>query len=209
MTTVTRWWWVRHAPVLNVDGIIYGSDDVACDTSDRQSFENLASQLPADAVWLTSHLTRTHRTANAIADAGLDFPEPVQETHLGEQDFGHWQGSSWDEMRNKDSDIYDAFWEMPARNRPPGGESFADLINRVGAVIDRYTQDHAGKDIVAVTHGGTIRGAISHALDLTPETGMAFTVGTLSLTRLEHVEGGLLRGKGGAWRAVTINQPAK
>lgn len=209
MTTVTRWWWVRHAPVVGVDGIIYGSDDVQCDTSDRASFENLAANLPSDAVWLTSHLSRTHKTAQAIAEAGLDYPTPIQERDFGEQDFGDWQGSSWDEMRTQDTHIYDTFWERPARNRPPGGESFADQINRVGALIDRYTGAHPGKDIVAVTHGGTIRSAIAHALELTPETAMSFTVGTLSLTRLEHIEGGLLRGKGRSWRAVSINLPAK
>ena len=188
---------------------MYGADDVECDTSDRASFEGLASRLPSDALWLTSHLSRTHRTAQAIGDAGLEFPAPLQERHLGEQDFGDWQGTSWDQMRARDQVIYDAFWESPARNRPPGGESFADQIDRVGAIIEQYTAQHKGRDIVAVTHGGTIRAAISHALELTPETAMSFTVSTLSLTRLDHIEGGLLRGKGKAWRAVTINQPAK
>lgn len=209
MSIVTKWWWVRHAPVVDQDGIIYGANDVLCDTSDRQSFEGLAARLPGDAIWLTSHLSRTHRTASAIGDAGLNFPNPVQERHLGEQDFGDWQGSTWDEMRSKDEAIYDAFWEKPARNRPPGGESFADQIARVGAIVDQYTSDHSGKDIVAVTHGGTIRAAISHALELTPETGMSFTIGTLSLTRLEHIAGGLLKGKGRSWRAASVNQPAK
>lgn len=209
MSIVTRWWWVRHAPVVDQEGIIYGANDVLCDTTDRQSFEGLASRLPADAVWLTSHLSRTHRTANAIGDAGLNFPPPIQERNLGEQDFGDWQGSTWDGMRSADEATYDAFWEKPARNRPPGGESFADQIARVGEVIDQYTADHSGKDIVAVTHGGTIRAAISHALELTPETGMSFTIGTLSLTRLEHIEGGLLKGKGRSWRAAMVNQPAK
>ncbi len=188
---------------------MYGSNDVDCDTSDRASFEGLASVLPSDAVWLTSHLSRTHRTANAISDSGLNFPTPIQERHLGEQSFGDWQGTSWDDMRAQDEVSYDVFWESPARNRPPGGESFSDQISRVGAIIEKYTYMHAGKDIVAVTHGGTIRAAISHALGLTPETGMSFTVSTLSLTRLEHIEGGLLRGKGRSWRAVSINQPAK
>jgi alpha-ribazole phosphatase len=209
MSTTTKWWWVRHAPVVGVEGVMYGSNDVDCDTSDWASFEGLASVLPSDAVWLTSHLSRTHRTANAIGDAGLNFPTPIQERHLGEQSFGDWQGISWDDMRAQDEVSYDAFWETPARNRPPGGESFSDQISRVGAIIEKYTDMHAGKDIVAVTHGGTIRAAISHALDLTPETGMSFTVSTLSLTRLEHIEGGLLKGKGRSWRAVSINQPAK
>ncbi len=209
MTTVTRWWWVRHAPVVGVDGLMYGSDDVQCDTSDGVSFAALASRLPSDAVWLTSHLSRTHRTAQAIGEAGLRFPKPIAEVHLGEQHFGDWQGISWNDMRSRDPAGYETFWEQPARNRPPGGESFADMIARVGAVIEHYTALHAGRDIVAVTHGGTIRAAITHALDIPPETGMSFTVDTLSMTRLDHIEGGLLRGKGKAWRAVSINQPAK
>ena len=50
--------------------------------------------------------------------------------------------------------------------------------------------------------------AVAHGLGLTPERGMSFAIDTLSVTRLEHVEGGLLRGKGGAWRIGAINQPS-
>jgi alpha-ribazole phosphatase len=206
---VTTWWWVRHAPVVDMEGIIYGSDDVACDTTDDLSFKGLAGILPADAVWLTSHLSRTHRTAAAIREAGLEYPTPIIEEHLGEQDFGRWQGQTWDGMQSRDPDTYDTFWQRPARNSPPGGESFEDLITRAGAVIERRTREHKGKNIVAVAHGGTIRAAISHGLQLSPETGMSFSVGTLSVTRLEHVEGGLLNGKGGAWRVAFINRSPK
>ena len=30
----TRWWWVRHAPVREDNGRIYGQKDLGCDTSD-------------------------------------------------------------------------------------------------------------------------------------------------------------------------------
>ena len=33
----TRWWWVRHAPVREDGGCIYGQDDLGCDTSDLGS----------------------------------------------------------------------------------------------------------------------------------------------------------------------------
>jgi len=213
MNDVTRWWWVRHAPVPSVVGTIYGGNDVPCDVSDRASFRALAAALPADAVWLTSHLTRTHLTARAIREAARDlappprFPDPVAEAHLGEQCFGEWQGATWDEMEARDPDAFRKFWETPARARPPGGESFADQIARVSAVIDRYTAEHAGRDIVAIAHGGTIRAAMAHSLGLPPEGGMSFTVSTLSVTCLEHVRGGLLRGRGGAWRVVRVNTP--
>ncbi|MBI2978465.1 MAG: histidine phosphatase family protein [Rhodospirillales bacterium] len=206
MSRVTRWWWVRHAPVVGVDGIIYGADDVACDVSDAASFRALAKTLPGEAVWVTSHLTRAVKTAKAIAEAGLAFPEPVVERDLAEQSFGDWQGLSWDQMRELDQTSHDAFWQDPTRARPPGGESFADQIRRTARVIERMTTEHEGRDIVAVAHGGTVRAAVAHALGLAPEQGMAITVGTLSVSVLEHVKGGLLRGRGGAWRVVSINR---
>lgn len=205
----TRWWLVRHAPVVGVEGKIYGADDVECDTTDVASFNALAKRLPTGALWLTSHLSRAKLTAAAIKAAGLDYPEPEVIDDLGEQSFGHWQGRTWDEMKAADPTVYDAFWSDPVRNRPPGGESFADQVARVGRVIDTYTAKHPGRDIVAVSHGGTVRAALSHALGLQPEAGMAITIHTLSLTRIEHVPGGLLRGKGNPWRIVHVNRPAR
>ena len=207
MTTVTRWWFVRHAPVTGMKGRLYGSSEVECDTSDVAAFAALAAKLPADALWIASHLSRTHKTAAAIRAAGLDAPEPIVEPEIREQDFGDWQQLTWDEMHKNDPDAYTAFWDAPARNAPPGGESFADVVTRTARAIDRYTAEHAGRDIVAVCHGGSIRGALAHAMGLSPEGGMAVTIDTLSLTRIDHVDGGLLRGKGATWRLMGVNHP--
>ena len=54
-----------------------------------------------------------------------------------------------------------------------------------------------------------MRAAISHALDIDPAAGMALTVHTLSVSVIEHVPDGLLRGRGGAWRVVHVNRPAR
>ena len=107
MTSVTRWWFVRHAPVPNTEGRLYGSANVACDTSDRKAFLGLARKLPSDAIWVTSHLTRTLETAAAIRGAGLNAPEPSIEPGICEQNFGDWQQLSWDEMEKKDPNILD------------------------------------------------------------------------------------------------------
>ncbi len=210
MSGLTRWWWVRHAPVVGVNSVTYGANDVDCDVSDKAQFRVLAEALPVGAVWVTSHLTRAKKTARAIAeagtDAGLDVSGPIVEEDLGEQNFGDWQGLSWDQMQESDAETYDAFWADPTRSRPPGGESFADQIARTGAVIERLTAEHAGRDIVAVAHGGTIRAALAVALELAPEQGMAIRLDTLSVSVLEHVEDGLLRGAGGVWRVVGVNR---
>src|ERR1700690_4119104 len=71
----TRWWWVRHAPVREDGGRIYGQKDIGCDTSDREVFEAVGKILPRNAVWYASNLRRTHQTADAIWAGG--FPKPA------------------------------------------------------------------------------------------------------------------------------------
>src|SRR2546423_14880425 len=51
----TRWWWVRHAPVREDGGCIYGQKDIGCDTSDRVVFEAVGKILPRNAIWYASH----------------------------------------------------------------------------------------------------------------------------------------------------------
>src|SRR5579859_3261851 len=90
----TRWWWIRHAPVVINDGRCYGQSDLPCRTDDEAGFRRLAACLPKDAVWVVSNLMRTHQTAAAIVAAGLPGPDPIPgpdvqvESGLAEQHFG-------------------------------------------------------------------------------------------------------------------------
>jgi broad specificity phosphatase PhoE len=201
--TVTRWWWVRHAPVINPSGTIYGATDPIADVSDEVSFQGLARRLPAGAVWVTSHLTRAKQTAAAIRAAGLAFAEPAVEPDLGEQSFGAWHGRTYAEVEREVGAHH--FWLAPACTRPPQGESFVDLMARAAPVIDRLTRDHRGRDIVCVAHGGTIRAAVAHALALDPEVALRISTANLATTRLDHVNGDGTD----AWRIGWINLAAK
>ncbi len=205
-STVTRWWWIRHAPVIDGAGRLYGQEDLDCDTGNRARFEILASLIPADAVWFATPLNRTRKTLAAIADAGPHEPEPTLVADFMEQYFGDWQGLRWDEMEARDPEKYAEFWTDPSGNAPPGGESFAGVIERVAPAMERLTNEHGGRDIVCVAHGGSIRAAVAHALDLHHERGLSLTIDTLSLTRIDHIEGGVLNGRGQAWRVVGVNR---
>lgn len=204
-TQTTRWWWVRHAPANRHGGIIYGSGEVSCDTSDAASFRGLAQRLPADALWVTSHLSRTKKTAAAIIQGGAQASEPLIEEGLAEQNFGDWQGRTHEELARQNTPSYHKFWLAPARHAPPGGESFTDVIVRVGAVIERLTEAHAGRDIVAVAHGGSIRAALAVAfgVEANPDASLNFSVDNLSITHIDHIPG---PGAGGNWRIVAVNQ---
>ena len=164
----TRWWWVRHAPVREDNGCIYGQSDLDCDTSDRVVFEAVGKILPRNAVWYASNLKRTHQTADAIWAAG--FPKPASMPHekaFAEQHLGQWQG-----MNRKAflaSLPPDRHWLTTVDEPAPGGESFMDLYNRTCGPSTRITREQAGRDVIAVTHGGTIRAAVALALGGEPE----------------------------------------
>ncbi len=207
---VTRWWWVRHAPVTVNKGCCYGQTDLPCETDARHGFASLAKRLPSAASWVMTPLKRTHMTASALVAAGSDGPDLIPgpdvaiEPDLIEQHFGDWQGQRYADLEKQRGDEWHRFWLAPAHETPPGGESFVSLIARVHGAITRLNERLAGRDIVAVTHGGTIRAALALALDLTPEAALAFTIDNLSLTRLDHFPG---PGLGHGWRVGVVNQP--
>jgi alpha-ribazole phosphatase len=200
----TRWWWIRHAPVPD-GGRIYGQRDLDCDCGDVEIFRILARELPRDAVWLTSNLARTKQTAAAILAAAPDghagiAPAPVPA--FAEQHLGAWQGLERKAFYATRKVGTHTLWFAPARERPPGGESFVDLVERVSPVIASLTRAHRGKDIVAVTHGGTIRAALALALGLDPQAALGFTIENCSLTRLDHLSPD---GASALWRVVAVN----
>lgn len=199
----TRWWWVRHAPVREDGGCIYGQTDIGCDCSDRVVFEAVGKILPRNAVWFASNLKRTHQTAQALWDAG--FPKPAQMTHepaFAEQHLGEWQGLNRAAFFASRPIAVGSYWFAPIDDPAPGGESFMDLYSRVKGAIARINTSCAGRDVVAVAHGGTIKAALGVALGDQPEKGLAFTIDNVSVTRLDHLASD---GHSG-WRVPMVNQ---
>ena len=195
---MTRWWWVRHAPVIGNDGCLYGQTDMSCDCGDRDAFAGLARKLPKDAVWITSPLKRTIMTADAIRDAGLGGPPAIVEPLLMEQNFGDWQGKKYSDV------VRHRMWIAAAAHTPPGGENFIAVMARVRRAIEHFNLVYAGRDLIAVVHGGTIKAALGLALELEPELALAFSVDNLSLSIMERFSEA---GSSHDWRVVTVNQP--
>lgn len=207
----TRWWWIRHAPVDNPERRLYGQQDLPCNCSELALFQSLAGRLPTGGVWLTSHLRRTRETAEAVLPHFVNgengAPELIAEPTLAEQNFGAWQGMTFNELKTHLADSFDEFWANPAKARPPEGESFADVIKRVGTTIDKMNRTYAGRDVIAFAHGGSIRAALAHALNIDADAALSLRIDNCSLTRIDHVMGdgrpapGALR----PWRVSAVN----
>jgi alpha-ribazole phosphatase len=204
----TRWWWVRHAPVPD-GGRIYGQRDLDCDCSDAKVFRAVAARLPQNAVWITSALKRAKQTAAAIhaASDGKHAPSDMPgHAAFNEQHLGDWQGQERNAFRREHNITAMDFWLTKGDARAPGdgGESFPDLVARVVPLIEQLNIQHSGRDIITVTHGGTIRAALGHALGGAPTVAHAFTIDNVSISVIEH-----LRRKdqksGGVWRVDGVN----
>ena len=199
----TRFWLIRHAVVEeNARARLYGIMDVElCPHSlaaQGPAYRALAQRLPRPAHWLVSPLSRTRHTAEAILRAGYPAVNLAVEPGLIEQDLGGWQGLRHADLPAKLTQPAHAFWPLAGDERPPGGESMADVVARVGAALERLAGEHAGGDVVAVAHGGAIRAAVAHALGIGAGPALHLSVHNLSLTLLERHPAG--------WLVVGVNE---
>lgn len=199
----TRFWLLRHALVEeNARAVLYGRMDVPlCQNTlvaQKSSYAALAGRLPREAVWLVTPLQRTHSTAAAIQRAGYPAVTPSVEPALTEQDLGEWQGLAHADLPAKLRSPGHAFWPLGAAEVPPGGESMDQVVLRVGSAMDRLAEQHAGRDVVAISHGGAIRAAVAHALGVGAHAALHMSVQNLSLSVLERFSEG--------WKLVTLNE---
>lgn len=139
-------------------GLSQGGAAQALATAEKLA-EKLASnrETPAEVV-MASDLLRARQTAEIIADVlGL----PVQlDAGLREQHLGELEGKLYIEQFG-DSTVQgtiDGLWRDPFR-RPPGGESIADMYDRVQATLTRLYKANPARTLVVATHGGVVRTA--------------------------------------------------
>ncbi|MFE4383029.1 bifunctional RNase H/acid phosphatase [Streptomyces cyaneofuscatus] len=112
---------------------------------------------------VSSPLRRCRETAAAVADRlGLDVRI---EDGLRETDFGAWEGLTFGEVRERYGDDLTTWLADPETAPTGGGESFAEVAERVAAARDRLTARYAGRTVLAVTHVTPIKTLVRLALE--------------------------------------------
>jgi alpha-ribazole phosphatase len=138
---------LRHLPVRGAAGLCYGQHDWPADPEDIvAALPEIRAQLPPWPI-LSSPLQRCLRLAERLhtpQQGPLQVDERLKEMH-----FGDWEMRRWTQIERAHLDQWSANVVAFA---PPGGESFASLIERVAAVVDGL-----GEPSILVTHAGVIR----------------------------------------------------
>ena len=151
-------WLVRHGEsTANARGIVQGHDD-SPDLTLRgrlqaQRLVGILRHRSVDALY-SSDLRRAQRTANVLSNPlGL----PVQtDRALRERGFGVFEGGPLSALRPEFTGIrHDRVEDVHAR--PVGGESLDDVYRRAGEFVGWLLLHEVGRNVVVVTHGGTVR----------------------------------------------------
>ena len=174
----TRLLLVRHGHTAwNSDGRLQGQLDIPLDEIGQAQAAAIAQRLARErpvAIY-ASDLSRTQQTArwiqNAVAETILPDPPPplVLEPRLREMHFGEWQGMTFAEIQAAQPEALAAWQANRMTDAPPGGETLAQLVDRVQMVYHEILAAHPDGTVMLVGHGGALQVLLCLALGLAPE----------------------------------------
>ena len=162
----TRFLLLRHGQTeLSVQRRYSGRGNPALTDLGRRQAEAAAQYLAQKggiAAVVTSPLQRAYDTATAAAKAlGLDVSV---EEDLIETDFGAWEGLTFGEAAERDPELHRR-WLRDTSVKPPDGESFDSVANRVRRAQRRIIAEHGGDTVLVVSHVTPIKTLLRIALD--------------------------------------------
>lgn len=173
-----RLYFIRHGETdWNREGRLQGRTDTALNARGREQASIVARHLgeimpsPADESPLkglpfhASPMRRTRQTVEILrGNLGLDPLGYAPDDRLREIGFGAWEGRTWHEVRARDP----IGTRERERNRwtyqPPGGESYAMVMERVSDWFSGIREDSC-----VVAHGGIARVMMVLCGGMTPE----------------------------------------
>jgi broad specificity phosphatase PhoE len=148
---------VRHGETeWNERRIVQGHTNSSLNEAGREQARVLAEsmrELGFDVI-VASDLDRAQETALIIGEVlGLT---PVTDPLLRERSFGEYEGRPSDDLSSDLTGIEDSVYVDPDA-RPPGGESFRDVVARAQLFLDRAADEWPDTRLLVVTHGGMVQ----------------------------------------------------
>jgi 2,3-bisphosphoglycerate-dependent phosphoglycerate mutase len=128
-----------------------------------------------------SDLKRAQRTLTAALAVARHVPiTPIYNKALNERMYGDLQGLDKTETAKKYGDDQVKIWRRSYDTAPPNGESLKDTAARVLPYFEKEIAPKlkAGKNVIIVAHGNSLRALIMYLEKMTPKQILEFEIGT-------------------------------
>ena len=153
-------YFVRHGQTdWNAEARFQGTRDIPLNDKGRGQARHNGATLkglvdPAKVNFIASPLMRTCETMEIIrAEMGLEPHAYQTDDRLKELSFGDWEGRTVTELEETQADLWAARQTDKWFFRPPQGESYQDLADRLRSWVNEIDGP-----LVVVSHGGVNRG---------------------------------------------------
>ena len=154
---------MRHPVTDAPEGLCYGRTDLGWGKEAAAQVQRALATVPKVAEIWSSPLTRCIDLAERFGSR--DGAAATTDHRLIEHDFGRWEGRLWADIPRSESEPWIA---DIINSAPPGGEAFAQLLERVAEVISEIPEG-----ALVITHAGVIRAARMHVEGISFDTAFA------------------------------------
>ncbi len=158
---------VRHGETeWNLEGRVQGHLDSPLTDLGVKQAEAAAEALLSESIDLlvSSDLLRARKTAEIISSRlGMGA---LIDARLRERNLGSVQGFTKDELQQQHPVEFESFPSSGPDHAYPGGETTRQHVDRIVACLTDLAEEHTGKHIAVVTHGGSVSCFLRYVLDL-------------------------------------------
>ncbi len=153
---------VRAGTATDAEDRCIGQTDLPLSRSGMRECRLLMRQLRlSNPTVISSDLQRARNTAAMLSDAHV-----IEEPRLRDMHFGEWEGATWAELEEQVGAPPLTDTSKWTTIRPPGGESFADVVTRVSSWLQALPVDDG--DFLVVAHAASIRAIAVLLLEIPP-----------------------------------------
>lgn len=160
---MTRLYITRHGQTeWNLEGRYQGWMDSRLTSLGESQAQWLGEKLKDERidVIISSSSGRTIATSENIR--GKREIQIIPNDNLREIYLGQWEGMLYTDVEKQWPEEYKNFWNSPHLYKPIEGETFSQVIDRVGHEIEKIITQYEGQNILIVTHAVALKGIIAY-----------------------------------------------
>ena len=162
MSTVQPLHLLRHGQTTAGKAYIGSTDVPLTELGWQQMRRSVDEHLASGATWDIILSSPLQRCADFARKFSSEQQLPLEiVTDLAEYHFGDWEAKTALQVMEQYPNALEVFWSDPENNPPENAESLLAFSQRIDGVMQQIMQQHAGKKVLVICHGGVMRYVLS------------------------------------------------